>query len=827
MLTLACPIYFVSGFCLLTFETIWIRTLAYQMGGAAFSSAVVVGVYFLFAALGNLLISKAIARCSSPLRWYGWCELLCAVLAVIGFALRNVIANQVILNDSAVRHVLYAAAIIGLPSLLNGATFPLLSEWIIRPGELRVVRSGPAYAANLAGSALGVICGGILLPRALGYSATFYGASTLLALIGLFALLWSRRSKGAEKKVEQPPAKSQLRSDELFGRAVLIVSGILSILLEILSIHYACQFATSSIFTVSAVLFAFIVNFGVAAWLASRLAARGISIERLLAMALGCAGIACLAYPFVFQWALNSKIPLYSPASAGSMFVMMLTALVALAPLQIPAGFVFPLAWNFLKRDSARHGAALGQIVAWNKVGSAAGALAGPFVLFHVLGLSRTLAAAGAAYLALAWVLVALADIPILSRRWKFSGVALSLVAACVSLAFCRPPLELNSSERLIADYQGADGIVAVVEDNTGSRHIVVNNSYVLNGTERALNSQRNESWLPLALCDHPKRVAFIGMASGVSASAALDYPIERLDAIELIPDVVRAARRHFSKWNSALFSDPRATIHVNDGRFVIQNAPSGYDLIICDLLLPSQEGTSSLYSSDFLTRARGKLASQGKFCLWLPLYQLDPELASIVVRTFSDVFPNAIAIRGNLDPLQPTLALIGSESPIDLSTGFLRTQLDQPAVMALRTDCPFVRSVSNFRLLLLGDLQGARGDFAAFDAITDDNALFAFKGPRAIAPPDRLCGFTFLNWFGKRFLKTPFPSCRLDGASPDELRAGVRAGNYYFAASTTNLNAPVALERQFERAKETVEHLQTAYRISPGSDLTQAELGR
>jgi len=121
-------VYFISGFCFLSFETIWIRTLTHQTGGTAFSSAVIISVFFAFAALGNLWASRAVRSCANPLRLYGWCEVICALFAALFFAVRPwiepIMNGGMGLESSAPRHFAYAAAILAIPSFFSGATFP-------------------------------------------------------------------------------------------------------------------------------------------------------------------------------------------------------------------------------------------------------------------------------------------------------------------------------------------------------------------------------------------------------------------------------------------------------------------------------------------------------------------------------------------------------------------------------------------------------------------------------------------------------------------------------------------------------------------------------
>jgi len=152
---------------------------------------------------------------------------------------------------------------------------------------------------------------------------------------------------------------------------------------------------------------------------------------------------------------------------------------------------------------------------------------------------------------------------------------------------------------------------------------------------------------------------------------------------------------------------------------------------------------------------------------------------------------------------------------------------LQSDAVQRLRGECPFFRSLANFRLLLVGDLRAVAPDFERFALNTNDYPVIAFNGPRPIQPGQSLAGISFLNWLGQRFLKTPFPSCHLGNTPPEEFLAGIRARKYLYAASISAAPLPVSAEKQIERARQTMEHLETASRISPRNDFQHAELGR
>jgi spermidine synthase len=494
---------------------------------------------------------------------------------------------------------------------------------------------------------------------------------------------------------------------------------------------------------------------------------------------------------------------------AGLLAQALLGCGLVLLPLAFCLGGVFPVAWELVSARSASQGRVLGLALAVNKLGAAAGAAMGLFLLMPWFGLAH-------ATLVTAWGYVGVACLPLLctGRRsaWRMACLA-GVAAAGLSQTLLREPvLGLAAEERVVAAYAGAYGPVAVVENReNGSCQILLNSRQRLSGTRRALASQRHQSWVPLLLCRKPERVVTLGMAAGISAAAALDFPLKELHAVELVPEVTAAARAHFGEWNAALFTDPRSHVYTGDGRVVLARLPGLFDAIICDLFFPAEDGTASLYSREFFQASRARLSPGGLFCLWLPCYQQTPQTAGIVIRTFTEVFPCAIAVRANLDPLQPVIGLIGASEPIPLSDETLDARLTASTVPS-----PFFRSASAARLLFVADLHSAEPGFSEFPATTDDRPLFAYLGPRQPRGKERLFGFPLLDWIGKRALRPTYPSVALGTTPPERLLAALRAGNLLYAAAAAELSVPGDTRPAALREQQVGDYLRRASALCP-----------
>ncbi|MEI6520022.1 MAG: MFS transporter [bacterium] len=825
-------LYTVSGFCVLAHETIWIRRLGLEIGNTVVSATIVVTAFFLCAALGNLFGSKLLKNTTKSLRIYGLSEVATGISAMLLFPLAGSLYMLLhplagIFTVAWPIHLFYAILLVGPPAFFAGISFPALSEAFVDKVNHRTTTGGTFYAGNLIGAAIGVLGGGVLLPQTFGYNTAFFIISALYVGIGTIAIHYSSKTiplpleiKRYGKQKSPPIPKAPLIHHPNIGIAILICSGIFSIMLEMLVIAYFQQMVIGSLYVISSILFAFIINLGFGAMLASYLRSRNVLVDHLLLVLLSICGLLSLVYPLLLSIILQQHLFQNNTFGISQLFNVAFTTTIILAPLLIPIGTIFPLAWEIIESAATRQGEALGHAVAWNKAGSAIGALIGPFLLVPLLGLTGSIMIAGCGYLALAiWVS---------PKNRLLRGIAITIVIIGCWLGWGRQlPFMLHTGETLVAIYQGTDGVVGVVDDSSGSRHIVLNGTYTLNGTGRAFRSQQHESWIPLLLAPNPQRVAFIGMASGISADAALDYPISQLDAIELVPDVVKAAHENFQKWNNRLFTDQRASILKNDGRYVIQTATQPYNVVIIDLLHPALEGTASLYSADFLTKVAKKLTPDGICCLWMPMYQLNEETAGIALNTFTKAFPCAVAVRGNLDPEQPIVGLIGANKPINMSDEFLQERLQSMTGSKAIKSSPFLRSPANVRLIMLGDLKAISSDFEKFAITSDDSPAFAFSASQNIPDTSVIRGIKLLRWFGNRVKSPTFPSCKLGGTPPEIQFRAIAAGNNYFAASVFQEPLSDEMINSADRDVKMQQYLIRARILAPQTDITIDDLGQ
>ena len=800
-------LFALSGMVCLAVETLWIRWIGRYVGGSVVAATLVMSCFFFCAAAGSALAIYVLPRVRKPLRAFALSEAIFALSALLTIPILAYFGPSLGGGQSPLRWALLTCLAIALPSLAQGLSFPFITQAFVDSRSHRSVTGALFYALNLGGAACGVIVGGLLLPLYVGFQQAYW----VFCAIGFCgaALAWFLAS-GLHLKTPEYGAADSETPPPVAMLLLVGMSGVLSIACELILLVWFRQLVASSLQATVAVLFAFILSLGAGSLLVMFVRQRIRHVRKMLTVFLVLNSLLLPAYGFIFSSQLGGDFIDPSGSLVWRTFGLCLKATLLLLPLGMSLGAVFPLSWELIRQK--QHGRALALATVVNKCGCAIGAWAALFVILPMVGLSRSLFVCGFGYAILLFL-----NEPF--RRIYLRAFLLFFVVGLIG-AFQPEALFLQSGHQLLKTYNGNSQTVCVTEKD-GSRHIMVNQQYVLNGTAAALRWQKQESWIPLFFTPNPKRVCYIGMASGIGASAVLDLPVQELHTVELIPQVQQAARDYFSQWNRRLFDDERSTVVVDDGRHFIRDAKTPYDSIICTLFLPSREGSSDLYSQDFFQEVLSCLSEEGTFCIWLPAYQMDSELADSIIATFRSVFSNAILLRGNWSPGQPIIGLLGSPNPIRMDTDFLEQRVAVFKQQGIDAHSLFFRNVSMSRLLLLGDLQARPELFAESPINTDNDPFIAFHGDKTLQPGERLRGLNLLRHFGEKFLNPEFPSCSLGETDAYVLVNGIRAGNHAYAASVASVYLPDAdLKKRRQRERQVQQHMRIVRQLSPESGL-------
>ena len=779
------PFFFLSGFAGLVYETLWTRDLTHVIGGSPYAISVILTLFMAGLGAGGLLGGKLADRLKSPaalLAAYGACEIAIGLYALILPALlRGARPAFAALYANVFTHpfayhllvFLLASALLLIPVLCMGATLPLLTRYRVR-GPARVAAPvGLLYGLNTAGAAAGVLCAGFWLLPAIGLRATSLAAAALDIAVGAACLALARKaaSKGEAFAWESTPVrKSAIPTSPAGYRtavAAFAVSGFCAMAYEVVWTKVLTLVMGPTTYAFTLVLAIFIGGLALGGWLCGRFADRAGNPALWLAVTQGFAALSSLAVSqrmgnslFLFQ--KIDQVCGDGFASALALKALFLGVFM-LAPT-LCLGAAFPLVMRMAAPGEGRVGRALGGAYAWNTVGGVLGSWSAGFLLIPAMGSERTLGSLAAAQ-AVAAALLAFRALR--GRGEKPSRWAASLAASGLALALCavyphwdrealgravsRPPAETVAAvpwtaamlarvphERTLMPHaqvyygDGIGGFTSVWEDKS----LMGGSDFSLYVSGKADASSRLDMFtqvllaqFPLALHPDPRKVMVLGLASGVTAGEVLAHPVERVDILEINPQVV-AASEWFKPWNGDVLKDPRARLIVQDAKAHLLLSRERYDVIISEPSNPWMAGLGELFTREFFERARDRLNEGGILVEFLHSYQMDWPVFSLVGRTFAQVFPEGMLVRTMPDDRR----LPGSASDyllVGVKGGSLHRIPDTQAKRAALARSRNFRLADPLLLYRQVESENLAALFGPGPINTDDRPLLEFQAPK------------------------------------------------------------------------------------------------
>ncbi|MBM3822084.1 MAG: hypothetical protein FJ404_04180 [Verrucomicrobia bacterium] len=692
-------LFFCSGATALIYEVVWSKYLSQLLGSTVQAQTVVLAVFMGGLALGNRAFGKWADRTHQPLALYGRIEIAIGIYAFFfhefhGWAdalFRYLGGGR--LDQPATLLVIKAVLSVGLligPTLLMGGTLPLLASWLQRQSFEHAGRwSARFYSVNSLGAVTGSFLAGFYLIKNLGMVSSLQLTALANVFIGLAAIGLSRRialpAVGTGSEGESAPPVASRVSPLASGCVLVAITGGVSMGLEVLSARSLVLIFGASLQSFAIVLMAFILGIGLGSSVVASPRWKSIAADRATLVLLVCAasviGVLVLG---ITQW-----VDLYTYAKnglaqsvMGYRYYQILTAGMSLVVLGIPAallGAVVPL-WIRNAADCAGAlGGGVGRLLTWNTVGAVVGTLVTGFVLMPIAGLRGSffilaICVCGAGILTAA---------P--RRQWRAAGVLAGLavvlgVLGATTGAGWRDVLssgmfrirstdvdpksirEHRKSLR-IAFYEDAADATVSVEQGDGIKS-QAQTTLRINGkadatTKGDLSTQYLLGHLPMLARPEAKDIFVLGFGSGITAGALLGHPIQSLTIAENCEPVIRAAH-FFYPLNRGVWTNSITRLINDDARTVLKLGGKQYDVIISEPSNPWMAGVGSVFSLEFYQLAASQLKEGGIMTQWFHAYEMNDGIVSLVLRTFSRVFPHMEV----WDTQQGDLVMLGSQRP-------------------------------------------------------------------------------------------------------------------------------------------------------------------
>jgi len=762
-----------SGFAGLVYEIAWTRLLTLRIGHTTAAVSTVTAAFMSGLGLGGALGGRLAPRLNArqALKIYALLELV-VVLSALSIAamltrLEPAFAWAYGEDGSNVvfslMRITCAFGVLLVPSVALGATFPIA----VRVAATSPTRPGGAggrlYGANTAGAAIGSLATGFVLIPVLGLrGAVLIGVVASAASIAL-ALSIARGTltdpapiaKPAKRRVKGRAAADIDGGDGERTRyglaaAVLALTGFATFMHEVVWTRVLAMVVGPSIFAFAATLTSFISGLALGSFAGafvaerSRRAAIPLALTLIVTAAVSCVSLVIVGSPSVD---LGPSQVEHSASVGGVPLSLLVMACGLTFPIALGLGVAFPLSFALAGSDRAIPARRLGILYAVNTAGAVVGALVAGFIAIPAIGLRSSLLMASAALLIGAAALI-LRGPP--SRRYGRTGRIAALVPLgavvvwmATSAGWDRESLAAGSylysrfvpsgvdrhaaltAGTLLYYREGATGTVSV-KTLTGERSLSIDGK-VDASTARDMLTQRLLAPLPLLLHPNPRRVAVVGLGSGVTLASALVHPVTAVDVIEISPEVVEASA-YFADVNRHALDDPRTRLVRGDGRTHLSLTSRRYDVVISEPSNPWMTGVAALFTQDFFHTVLTRLAPGGIVCQWAHTYDIsDADLRSIVA-TFRTVFPDGMMwLAGDGD-----LLLVGANGPLESRLDAIATTWQRPGV---REDLASVGMREPFALLSL--LVGGPAEMTRYadgaGVQTDDRMALEFSGPFAI----------------------------------------------------------------------------------------------
>jgi spermidine synthase len=624
--------FFISGFCSLLYEIIWLRLAMAQFGVTSALVSIVISMFMAGLGLGSWgggrLFHKYGNRIGfSALRIYALTELLIGVSAImVPWQLQwgRTLLEHTSLSSSAAYYFFsgFWIALTLIPwCACMGATIPVAMQAIRTSYQNEADKSFSfLYLANVLGAAAGTTLP-LLLIELYGFHGTLKIGAALNIFLACSALGFSLRKPAElplpmERRASRPSSIVGTPNAPSGALFLLFGTGLTSMGMEVVWIRQFTPYLGTVVYAFASILglylvFTFLGSHFYRSW------SRNHTHEA--------------TYDGRLIWLLLGFFALFPLITADPQFKMshFLRLLIGICPFSAVLGFVTPM---LVDRWSGGDPDLAGSAYAVNVGGCIVGPLLSGFVLLPLISERWVLS-----ILALPWIVIGL------YREWtseshaaqdgKLNPKAISGFVAALALIIVF----------VSRGYEGRFLHYVVLRDNTATviatgegmhKQLLVNGV----GITALTPVTKMMAHLPLAFLDHaPQNTLTICFGMGTTYRSLLSWGIPST-AVELAPSVPRVFG-YFHPDGPELLRSPLSHLVIDDGRRYLERTAARYDVITIDPPPPVEAaGSSMLYSKEFYAIVSQHLQPGGILQQWLPYG--DRAVRASVARAIKESFP-------------------------------------------------------------------------------------------------------------------------------------------------------------------------------------------
>jgi len=735
--------FFLSGCSGLIYQTVWVRMLTRYLGATTYATATVLVVFMAGLALGSYLSGRLADRVRKHLIVYALLEMAIGILGLLAsfFVIEGVGSFYVTVHgwvgDSPATllaaRVIFVLACLLMPTVLMGATLPLMVAYITKLGQHFQASLGWLYAINTYGAVFGVLVSGFVLLGQIGEQGTLLVAGGLNACAALLALLM------ASKRLTSQPVQESLEvvdTDPIqpyptflrrLALTTMFVSGLGALAYEILWTRLLVLLLETSIYAFSVMLGTFLVGIAWGSWDSTRqarLRKTPLASFGFLEILIGFwAALGLLLMPWFHDLWLHASVA-YRPVIA------IMACVVMVLPIAFFFGLQFPVAVRCCLADREVPGRSTGWAYTVNTLGTIVGALLAGFILLPLMGTTALMLAVAGLNLFLGVVLVMLAP---REERGRLPVLALTLTVGFIVLAGLVGDPYLRAMTARVKEAFGPQGVIyssyegpAATTVAAGQPDQPLQRALFVNGVGMTMlcNETKVMAHMPYLLAEKPQRMLIICFGMGTTfRSAVKTYPQLQVDAVDIVPEVFNCFG-HYHQDAQDVLRRPNAHTHADDGRNYLLTHRELYDVITIDPAPPLHSaGSVNLYTKEFFALCKSRLTPGGVMSMWLPPA---PEAEILMImKSFLDAFPDG-SLWGGLE--FKGFYLVGGHRSMKQSPARIAELAQQLSrIEDLGEWTQTYRDPARLRQMYLLDAEGMRQLVGNAPAVTDDKPYTEF----------------------------------------------------------------------------------------------------
>jgi spermidine synthase len=732
-------IFFLSGASALAYQIIWIRLFGLVFGGTVISMSVVVAAFMGGLALGSRFIGRYAEKVGNRVRFYGFLEITLGILSLMVFFCIQHLSRLIYIlpfgtNSISVAGVMVRLILSGLiliiPTMIMGGTLPVLIRAVTSEKKNIIVNTGFLYAFNALGAMTGAFLVGFVLIRFLGVTWSNLLAVMVNLTLGIIALAVSKRFASAPDSV----SKTQ-QSEKQHGKAIpsdngirfivaLTITGFISLSLEMVWLRILLLTINNTIYLYTIVITSILFGLGLGGLLMPFLIPPKFRNEKTFGLILAGLALAILAGFILFPWVSSigfGSHAFYATWIRLSILTAALVFIMGFVPVFL-MGFSLPIGVGLFAREVQGLSRRVGVIYAFNTVGSLAGSLAAVFLLIPLIGMKNALILSSLMVMVPAFYFLwkGKEDHHRFTLLTSTCAIYLLLFITALSVDIPRSILKrvLLPDETIEYLKQGSSSTVWISNRDNYLRKIWIDKLWVSSTSREGTHNLL--AHYPVLFHPNPKKVAGIAFGTGQTFGTCLLYPIEKIDCVEIDPEIIKACRGRFTSENFGVLEDPRTKIIIDDGRFYLTGTREKYDIITAEPLQPYTRGTVNLYSREFYDACKRTLLPGGVVAQWLPIYNSGVGDTWSMIRTFAESFNHVLFFLNDKDGI-----MLGSDGEMHVDASRSLPERAQKDINRIEEDSIYS---------LAGNFICSREKLLSisknYPIITDDKPSLEFNAP-------------------------------------------------------------------------------------------------